>query len=362
VKNVIVYREADRYSGWPANYGIWGWGDEIVLGFVSGHPDSSGGFHARDRTRPFTTMQARSLDGGEHWQVGAIPARTPGGRALSADEHVVDELRAEHALDGPDGPKPCDRAFDFTHPDFALMCARTNLHAGTRTWFYASEDRCRSWQGPYSLPMFGQPGVAGRTDYVVLVSQRCLLFLTATQETEEGSHVFCAETTDGGRSFEFVSWVSPQPETGHSIMPASALTADGRLLVATRERRGTGREARNWIDLFASDDEGRSWKPAGRPVPDTGGGGNPPTLTRLADGRLCLTYGCRKPPFGMRARVSDDGGSTWGDEIVLRDDAGSHDIGYPRSIQRADGSMVTAYYYTDDAGGACYIAATIWSP
>ena len=53
---------------------------------------------------------------------------------------------------------------------------------------------------------------------------------------------------------------------------------------------------------------------------------------------------------------------TWGDEIVLTDDAGSHDLGYPRSVQRADGAVVTVYYTTDRLGGEGYLAATIWTP
>ena len=30
-KHVIVYREAGRFAGWPANHGAWSWGEEIVL-------------------------------------------------------------------------------------------------------------------------------------------------------------------------------------------------------------------------------------------------------------------------------------------------------------------------------------------
>ena len=99
IQHVTVYRDPERYAGWPANYGIWAWDDEIVVGFTLGYPDPGGGFHRRDRKRPFVTMQARSLDGGETWQVGPCPCPTPGGRGLlSADEHVVDDLRNERAI------------------------------------------------------------------------------------------------------------------------------------------------------------------------------------------------------------------------------------------------------------------------
>ena len=33
VEHVTVYRKPGRYGGWPANYGMWSWDDEIVLMF-----------------------------------------------------------------------------------------------------------------------------------------------------------------------------------------------------------------------------------------------------------------------------------------------------------------------------------------
>ena len=169
MQHVTVYRDPNRYAGWPANYGMWAWGDELVLCFTLGYPDPSGRFHTRDKTRPFVTMEARSFDGGETWQVHEAPFRTPGGRGLSADEHVIDPLSAARALEEgrPFLPQPCPGGIDFTHPDFALMCARTGLGAGTRAWFYTSADRCRTWDGPWALPDFGQAGIEARTDYLV---------------------------------------------------------------------------------------------------------------------------------------------------------------------------------------------------
>ena len=37
IKNVVVYDDPERYAGWPANNGIWSWGDEIVVGFTLGY-------------------------------------------------------------------------------------------------------------------------------------------------------------------------------------------------------------------------------------------------------------------------------------------------------------------------------------
>ena len=111
-----------------------------------------------------------------------------------------------------------------------------------------------------------------------------------------------------------------------------------------------------------SEDDAASWRRLCRPAPNTGRGGNPPTLTKLLDGRICLTYGYRNPPYGMHGRLSEDGGATWGDEIVLRADAGTHDIGYPRAVQRPDGTIVSVYWTADSPGGERYVAATLWKP
>ena len=172
--------------------------------------------------------------------------------------------------------------------------------------------------------------------------------------------------------FRYGTRITHDYGSGYAIMPASVRLSPSRILVAVRCRgeRGVFTEARpaggtvagHWIDLYASDDNGATWRYLNRPAPDTGQGGNPPAMIRLQDGRVCLTYGYRAAPYGLRARLSADGGETWGDEIVLRDDAGSHDIGYPRTVQCSDGTIVTVYYYNDHPDGERYVAATLWRP
>ena len=132
---------------------------------------SDAGFHRRDRDKPFVGMQARSFDGGETWSVSETPCRLPARGTLSADEHVEERHRstAEVSFDTP--PR-----VDFTHPDFAIMCSRSGLRAGSYSWFYTSFDRCQRWNGPFRLPMFDYTGIAARTDYLVSSPDECLLF------------------------------------------------------------------------------------------------------------------------------------------------------------------------------------------
>ena len=380
MEHVTVYRQPGRFAGWPANYGIWSWPgsavgrDEIVVGFTLGYHLSGGGFHARDRGKPFATMLARSTDGGDTWAATPFPGRTPGGRGLSADEHMVEALGLGAALADPSSanlPEDPPGGIDMAHPDLALLCARTGLRRGVRSFFCFSTDRCHTWEGPFWLPDWGQPGVAARTSYTVDGPHSATLFLTANKQSngEEG-RVFCVRTRDGGRTFPFLSWIGPEPEgEGFAIMPAGLRLSASRMLCAVRCRGGdrAARQDAAWIDLYASEDDGSSWAWLARPVSFRGSGhsGNPPTLTNLRDGRLCLTYGDRGgSPYRMCARLSADGGATWGDEIVLRDGGGSHDIGYPRTVERSDGAILTVYYWNDrpDGDGERYIAATIWCP
>ena len=47
---------------------------------------------------------------------------------------------------------------------------------------------------------------------------------------------------------------------------------------------------------------------------------------------------------------------------MLRDDARTWDIRYPKTVVRPDSKLVTAYYYATDTHEEQHIAATIWDP
>ena len=350
VTHVKVYAEPGRFGGWPANHGIWSWGDEILVGFSAGYYQDLGlERHNIDHGKPEEHLLARSLDGGQTWSIenpAEKGALIPVGQAL-------------HGITPPGlQEKPwqdCPGGIDFTHADFALAIRMTDAHAGPARFYY-STDRGKTWQGPFRLPLFGQKGIAARTDYLVNGKHDCMLFLTASKSDGREGRPLCVRTTDGGKSWQFVAWIGDEPK-GYAIMPSTLRLRESELLSAIRCRDGM----KSWIETYRSSDDGKSWTLDGRPAPDTGEG-NPPSMIRLADGRVCLTYGYRAKPYGIRARLSRDGGRVWGDEITLRGDCGGRDLGYPRSVQRADGLIVTIYYLHDEPKSDRYIAATIWDP
>ncbi|RYZ83285.1 MAG: exo-alpha-sialidase [Proteobacteria bacterium] len=89
--------------------------------------------------------------------------------------------------------------------------------------------------------------------------------------------------------------------------------------------------------------------------------GQPAHLLPLSDGRVLCTYGYRKKPYGIRAIISYDRGMTWDmkNEIILRDDGLSWDLGYPMTLQLSDGAFFTVYYMSDK-NGIRYIEGTRW--
>lgn len=345
--NTVVYIEAGRFAGWPANHGAWSWGNEILVGFESGYfqaPESSGrtGGHAIDYTRPAEHLLARSTDGGATWKIENPSSLQPPGGVKIAGVPTP-----------PDGRQPidCPGEIPFDHPDFAMTLRMESIHVGPSRFYY-STDRGKTWSGPFKLPDFGQRGIAARTDYLINGPDDAMLFLTAAKSDGREGRVICVQTKDGGKSWDFVSFVTPEPEgRDHAIMPSTVRISPMRLLTAVRYR--------GWIETFQSDDNGANWSVLNRPCPD---GDNPASMILLQDGRLAITYGVRREPFGIRARLSTDHGLTWGEEIILRDDGGNWDLGYPRSVQRPDGKIVTVYYYNEDETEERYIGATIWDP
>lgn len=331
-----VFREPGRFGGWPANNGLWSWGDEALVGFTAGwHQTQDATRHQIDRSRPPEPGFARSLDGGRTWR-----QERPAG--LLAAESSVSRLA------------PVTEPIDCRQPGFAL----TVRHQGVVSYYYFSYDRGRTWRGPHPLPGDGLRGLQARTDYLVHGPREMTVFVTAMKADGREGRPVAMRTSDGGQTWQRLGFIGDEP-VGFAIMPSTLELTPSDWYTTIRVNDPAG----NWIDAWRSHDRGKSWQPAGRPVADAGGrGGNPPSLIRLGDGRLCLTYGYRSSPFGIRARLSRDEGKTWEPEIVLRADAVTHDLGYPRSFQRADGRIVTVYYYNLGTHTERFIASTTWTP
>ena len=170
------------------------------------------------------------------------------------------------------------------------------------------------------------------------------------------------QTRDGGRSFEFVSWVTPEDSRAVAIMPQAVALSQDEFVLSYRKiyKNKDGDDA---IEIYRSEDRCRSWQFAST-VKITKPHSNPPALVKLADGRLCCAYGDRND-LKIKAHFSEDGGRTWGPEVVIRDDYyqchdSDRDLGYVSMVARPDGRLVAVYYWATEEYPEQYIAATIW--
>jgi hypothetical protein len=114
--------------------------------------------------------------------------------------------------------------------------------------------------------------------------------------------------------------------------------ADGTLIAHIRNHN---KENAGWTLQTESRDGGRTWS---EPHPVCFG--LPSHLLRLRDNRLLMTYGHRRPPFGNQARISSDNGRTWSEAMILSGDGKGGDLGYPSTVELADGSLLTVWYET----------------
>ena len=68
-RHITVYEQPGRFAGWPANHGLWSWGNEIVVGFDAAPFVFREQGHAISHDHAPDQLLARSKDGGETWTI-----------------------------------------------------------------------------------------------------------------------------------------------------------------------------------------------------------------------------------------------------------------------------------------------------
>jgi len=107
--------------------------------------------------------------------------------------------------------------------------------------------------------------------------------------------------------------------------------------------------------IARSTNHGKSFEP----WQDAGFQGHPHYALGLPNKQVLLVYGYRHPPFGIRARALDAEGTNASSapELILRDDGGSGDLGYPWATMVSKHRALVVYYFnTHD--GTRHIAGT----
>lgn len=345
-EHLVIYRNEREFSSWPFNAGMWKIGrDHVLVGFMNIGCDYSIPLNKNhNRVETFGRIAAvRTRDGGKSWSEPIT---------IANNVELCERLKYGKA-------ESYAEPFDFTNPQTLLSCWSTpnSFEDTAKAWIKISADGGNTWGPAVLLPPCNIPRFQGRPSYIVRPDGVILLFLTARPLHNHYDRPVVYASFDSGCNWALISFM-PGSSEYRVICPSPVLLDDGAILAAVRCKPSMEGA---WNELYASEDGGRTWHFVSR-INDHG---DTVHLTLLQDGRLYCVYGYRRPPFGIRARISDDRGRTWGPELILRDDGGSNDLGYPRAVELDKGRMLNAYYFNErtDAieanGGVRYIGGTL---
>ena len=199
------------------------------------------------------------------------------------------------------------------------------------TWMLRSTDGGMTWSAPYRVPVNSPHGPVPTSGGRLIYAGKKLW--------DPGRKVGFCESIDDGITWRWISDIPARP--GDNLIEYHELhtieAADGRIIVQIRNHNPANE--RETLQCESSDG-GRTWS-GPRPI---GVWGLPSHLLRLRDGRLLMTYGYRRAPFGNLARISEDHGRTWSAPLVISDDGNGSDLGYPSTVELADGQLVTVWY------------------
>jgi sialidase-1 len=216
------------------------------------------------------------------------------------------------------------------------------------TWMLRSTDGGMTWSAPFRVPLNSPHGP------VALADGR--LIYVGKQLWESGKKVGVSESVDDGKTWRWLSDIPTRPgdkvEEYHELHAVQA--ADGRIIAHIRNHNAANDRETLQCE---SQDGGKTWSTPH----EIGVWGLPSHLLRLRDGRLLMSYGHRRAPFGNQARISADNGRTWSEPMILSADGAGGDLGYPSTIERPDGQLVTVWYESLKGSPHAVLRKAEWS-
>lgn len=366
----IVYRNDRQFCAWPYTQGFFETADgTLIVNFMraeANYGDVDSLNHNRVMRGESTLVSARSHDRGVSWDREPLQEH----RGTFGEHDGTGESIAEL------GP------IDLNDRDTLVWSQCTAFGTpNSRPYVKISTDAGRNWSRNYRLPMEGLPAISSNSSQMVRSDGRSMLLLTMVSADGWSRRPMVFLGAPDQSTWHFLSFITPKEDPfgaadgdwanlassyafgGHRwFYPRTVELPSGRILCTLRCQRSP--QGDMWSEMYYSDDGGGTWAFRSR-INDFGA---PTSLVRMRDGRLVAVYGYRLPPYGVRAAVSEDEGLTWEPEIIVRDDGGSWDLGYPQAIESTRGKVMVVYYFNsrDDTvkadGGVRHIARSIFTP
>lgn len=334
---ISAFRRAPNYCGMP------GIPDDYVL-----HYDCNS-----------QLMLSASDDGGEHWGEPELLYAPPDGASQDGGLFCSGKYLYAHSFTWGYIPGRVEEALRKADADEYLIGRRPPPDWVTAVPFgsflFRRKLNASRWEGPFfpdpapdgSEVLPGVPRRMHNRSNLCLGTDGSLLWGGQLFSYRDGYHssVVLYRSVDDGLSFQY--WATPAQDSGREIFeePFLYVTPKGKYVMLIRCHRGgndAGIRRRARLFIAESSDMGRSWTSP----EDTGIHAEPAAAQRLADGRCLLVYGYRKKPYGVRARVCDPElkNIAEAEEIIIRDDGGRIDTGYPWVAPLGGNRYLVVYY------------------
>ncbi len=305
----------------------------------------------------------KSLDGGKTWEDVRIIIDTPlddrdSGIVYLGDGHLMvtwftHDASLYREKGGYAAYRERSTAEQLTAVD-ARLDSLTSEEKTRGSYVAHSYDGGETWGDPIAIPVTTPHSATLMNDGETLVVAGKPWGPAANGLDYNRIYIFTSK--DGGLTWHQLSSLGkPDVDVGFGEAHIIQLM-DGSFIVGVRcETQGMSIQV-------ARSENGVDWTPF---TAIRGLVGGPPHFLQLKDGTLVLTYSYRfnNRNSGVRARISYDGGKTWDKtEFILEisDTPNNSDLGYPSSVQLADGSILTAYYQRSGKDSYCSVLYTTW--
>jgi len=352
-RDLIIYEDHAFYSAFPS--AITRPSGEVVVAFRRAPDRKVFGESGSNHTDPNSYLvQVRSADNGATWSSPKLILAHPYG---GSQDPCLIQLR--------DGSIVCSSYGWARVNEAARGRVKNNAIAGEFVfmggYLVRSEDDGHSWSDLILPPPV--PGSPTRTVFDTLcpaynrgamfeAKDGRLLWAVASRSEETGSRTenHLMSSRDGGMTWAYETAIAQDEKV---VFNEASIyeTPKGDLVTFIRTA-----DFDDHTVIARSTDGGKSFDP----WEDAGFQGHPHFPLRLPDNRVLLVYGYRHKPFGIRARILNSECTDFrtAEEIVLRDDGGTGDLGYPWATMMADGRILVCYYF-NKSNGARHIAGTI---
>lgn len=221
-----------------------------------------------------------------------------------------------------------------------------------------SDDNCKTWKHYPTLRTEGLPVCSGvRGNIIELEDGTLLMPFYGSLNEGENNRVGLLRSLDRGESWAVLSVMAYDPKGEKQFLePNIFRTKSGRIIGLFRTQTDWTKPGVKFDDSYLnlhiaeSDDNGATFHPV-REI-DNFWASSPVHALQLKSGKVLLSYGYRKAPYGIRARIcnSELTDISEAEEIILRDDGINGDLGYPHAIELENGEIIVAYYISDPDG------------